>query len=180
MSKGRKCHDAAVATIVLLAERFPNCFRLHDPGRPLKTGIHHDIHLALEGAITPRELGSALRRYCSSPGYLARMLEGASRIGLDGQVAGAVTGEEAQHARDKLAGIKAKRARTVAAAPVMKPKGTKPSGRAIMGRPDKGGPTPDPSAPKRLSLDDLREAARRRREQQGTAACAAPSARASA
>jgi sRNA-binding protein len=92
MSK-RKCHDAAAATIVLLAERFPNCFRLHDPRRPLKTGIHHDIHLALEGAITPRELGSALRSY-------SRMLKGASRIGLDGQPAGAaVTGEEAQHAR---------------------------------------------------------------------------------
>jgi sRNA-binding protein len=92
MSK-RKCHDAAAATIVLLAERFPNCFRLHDPRRPLKTGIHHDIHLALEGAITPRELGWALRSY-------SRMLKGASRIGLDGQPAGAaVTGEEAQHAR---------------------------------------------------------------------------------
>jgi sRNA-binding protein len=96
------------------------------------------------------------------------MLKGASRIGLDGQPAGAaVTGEEAQHARDKLAAIKAKR-RT--AALVMKPKGTEPSGRAIMGRPDKSDPTPEPSAPKRHSLADLREAARRRREQQETAA----------
>jgi hypothetical protein len=53
---------------------------------------------------------------------------------------------------------------------VMKPKGTEPSGRAIMGRPDKSDPTPEPSAPKRHSLADLREAARRRREQQETAA----------
>jgi hypothetical protein len=35
MSK-RKCHDAAVATIVLLAERFPNCFRLQTPGGRLR------------------------------------------------------------------------------------------------------------------------------------------------
>jgi sRNA-binding protein len=161
MSK-RKCHDAAAATIVLLAERFPNCFRLHDPRRPLKTGIHHDIHLALEGAITPRELRlgaaqlfpHAQRRVA----YWSRRPAGRRRRHRRGS---------ATREGDKLAAIKAKR-RT--AALVMKPKGTEPSGRAIMGRPDKSDPTPEPSAPKRHSLADLREAARRRREQQETAA----------
>jgi ProP effector len=140
MSNWRATNDAAIA---LLVERYPKTFAVYEARRrPLKIGIDRDLVAALGGAMTPRELGSALRCYCSNEGYLRNMLKGAWRVDLDGNPCGAVTGEAETHARETLA---AKRR-----------KAPKPA------------PAPEPPQPKRLSLADLRAAAIARRQNSTT------------
>jgi ProP effector len=83
--------------IDLLAERFPACFARYEARRkPLKVGIKADILAALGGAITERELSIALRIYTSNEVYRRRLVEGAARIDLKGEPAGAVTPEQAR------------------------------------------------------------------------------------
>jgi ProP effector len=83
-------YDTAAVVLELLAERFPTCFAIHQARRrPLKVGIHHDILAELDGAITPQELGIALRIYTGNVVYMQRLVAGAGRIDLSGQVAGA-------------------------------------------------------------------------------------------
>jgi sRNA-binding protein len=51
----------------LLVETWPITFSVYEARRrPLKLGIHLDILAALDGAVTPQELGQALRRYVSN------------------------------------------------------------------------------------------------------------------
>jgi ProP effector len=137
MNEANKLRDTTVAAVIaLLAEMFPKCFSVYQGGRrPLKLKIHLDIQAGLGGAITPTELHKALGVYCANDAYLRSSQEGAQRIDLDGNPAGIVTAEEAQHARARLAGRKA-------------PKPT----------------TSEPPTPKRLSLADLKAAALARRQ----------------
>jgi sRNA-binding protein len=98
------------AVITALAARFPECFAVPDTRRrPLKVGIDADLLAALSGSIRRTELVRALAMYCSSDGYLERVLTGAWRVDLEGKPAGVVTAEDEQHAKAKRAGIKAKR-----------------------------------------------------------------------
>jgi ProP effector len=98
------------AVITALAARFPECFAVPDTRRrPLKVGIDTDILAALSGTIRRTELIRALAMYCSSDGYLERVLTGAWRVDLEGNPAGVVTAEDERHAQAKRAGIKAKR-----------------------------------------------------------------------
>ena len=128
----------ATALIGLLAERFPNCFTLHEAKRsPLKINIAADILAALAGAISRRKLGYALSYYTHSNGYLAHMRAGAARIDLDGNTAGEVSPEHAGHAAERLTA----RTRNPAPRDLAKAK---------------------PPASKRITLADLREAAKRR------------------
>jgi ProP effector len=155
MSKKR---ERTKAVITVLAAKFPKCFAVPDTRRrPLKIGIDADLLAALGGTIRRTELIRALAMYCSSDGYLDRVRTGAWRVDLEGKPAGAVSVADEKHAKAKQSGIRTRReavmdgAITQAAAsrphePVLAPK-TEP------------GP-----GPKRLSLADLREAARRRRE----------------
>jgi sRNA-binding protein len=137
----------AVSLITALADLWPHCFALLEQRRrPLKNGIHADILAAAKGAITADEIKVALRRYCRSAGYLLACTEGAARIGLDGKVAGKVTGNEAKFARETLA--------------LRKPQKLRPKpARSI---------TPAPKPPeagiRRITPTDLRVAARERRE----------------
>jgi ProP effector len=139
------CRDAIAAAIALLAERWPKCFAVYEGRRrPLKLGIHKDILAAVDGALTPLELGRALGAYCSNKVYLSNTRTGAWRLDLDGNPAGIVTADEEAHAKATLAGIRAKKeARTAAATAAAQP--------AI------------PQPAKRLSLADLKAAARARR-----------------
>jgi ProP effector len=83
------------AVIELLAETFPNCFHVYEQRRwPLKIGINNEILAALDGAVTPGELGAALRIYTSNRVYLRRLTVGTVRLGLDGQPAGLVEADE--------------------------------------------------------------------------------------
>jgi len=137
---------AIYATINLLCEAFPACFKQYERRRrPLKVGIHADILAALDGAITPQELGLALAIYVGNKSYRAGLVAGAVRIDLDGQPAGVVTPEQAAPAAPR-----SPRKATPAVTPV----------------------TPEVQAPApngRLSLAGLRAAAKRRRETIGGA-----------
>jgi ProP effector len=137
-----------------LCDRFPETFSRREP-QPLKVGVHADLLAALDGTVEPRDLKSALAGYTSSARYLRTLSAGASRIGLDGKPAGTVAPEVEAVATARLAEVlKA----TAARAKVAPGKGPEPAARAPTAENSK------PSAPKRLSLADLREAGRRRRE----------------
>ena len=124
----------------LLCERFPRTFARNPSGRqPLKLGIDRDLVARLGGIVSRSALKQALGIYTACPEYRARLIEGAARLDLDGNPAGAVTAGEAEHAL-KLGPVKIR--------PVII---TPPAA-----------PAPPPK-PKRLSLADLRRAARLRR-----------------
>ena len=124
--------------------RFPRTFSRRGP-QPLKVGVYGDVLAALGDIVRPRDLQSALRAYTSNAGYLRVLLAGACRVDLDGKPAGTVTPEDETVAKARLA---EPRAQAGPEAPAMRP----------------GEENQKPSAPKRLSLADLREAGRRRRE----------------
>jgi sRNA-binding protein len=88
------------AIIELLTEAFPNCFSLYEQRRrPLKRGIYNDILERLPGVVTADELKLALRYYCCNKFYRSRLLAGAWRYDLDGNVTGSVTKEEEGNTR---------------------------------------------------------------------------------
>jgi ProP effector len=139
-----------VAIIELLCGRFPQTFNRRG-SQPLKVGVYGDVLAALGEAVQPRDLQSALRAYTSNAGYLRALTTGASRVGLDGKPAGTVTPEDEAVAKAKLADKKG-----------ASPRAQVPPPEAPAMRPAEE--NLKPPAPKRLSLADLREAGRRRRE----------------
>jgi ProP effector len=92
-------------TLTVLAEWFPGAFS--SPPRPLRIGVRDDL-LARASAISPGELREALARWTSALAYQRALVEGAVRVDLDGEPAGAVTAGEAAHARERIVAIKAK------------------------------------------------------------------------
>jgi sRNA-binding protein len=53
-----KQHDAAIAVIWMLFEKWPACLAMYERARrPLKIGIHRDILAALDGAMTLQGFG---------------------------------------------------------------------------------------------------------------------------
>jgi ProP effector len=100
-----------------LAAKFPKCFAVPDARRrPLKVGIDADLLAALGGSIRRTELIRALAMYCSSDGYLERVLTGAWRVDLEGKPAGAVSADDEKHAKAKQAGIRTRREAVMTAA----------------------------------------------------------------
>lgn len=156
----KPARDLAVAAIALLAKTWPACFVVYERRRrPLKLGIHHDILAALDGAITPQELSRALRRYAGNGGYLRSMVAGAARIGLDGSPAGpAVSAEEAASAAMRLASYVAKKRRPPPATASAPAPASVPAPQAPI------------SAPRRIGLADLRQAAQLRKAREAAAA----------
>src|SRR5215471_480771 len=158
------------AVIKLLCDRFPQTFSHHGQRRrPLKVGIYADLMAVLGDSVRPGELKAALRAYTSTGSYLRALSAGAPRVCLDGSLAGAVTSEDEAVATARLAELANRRlvannkpapqhtvqAKTLPAAP--------PGTSSI----SVSSEIPKPSAPpgaKKLSLADLREAGRRRRE----------------
>ena len=121
----------------LLCERFPGTFARDPSGRrPLKRGIDRDLVARLDGIVSRSALKRVLGVYTAAPEYRAKLIEGVARIHLDGNAADAVTASEAAYAL----------------AP-----------RAAKTKPPTPSPPPAPPKPKRMSLDDLRRAARQRR-----------------
>lgn len=113
--------------------------------KPLKCGIDKDLTVALDGALTPSEISSALRLYISNRHYQLAMRAGAPRIDLDGRPAGAVTVEQARAAGLLLRHLEQKIAARKTAITLAK----KAAEEALK--------------PKRLSLCDLKAAAVARR-----------------
>jgi ProP effector len=144
-SKNKGAFDPATvhATLELLAEHYPRCFVLHQIKRgPLKIGIRDDLLQAFAGAISASELSAALRIYTSNRVYRERLIAGAPRFDLNGEVAGYVTPEEA------------------AQVPPPKRREAKDAPR----KPSNSPATSVKAVPLRLSLSGLREAAKLRRE----------------
>jgi len=76
----RKRKAAVLATVSLLADRFPAAFFVFEGRRrPLKIGIAADICEAVP-EINKEHLQWALARYCMSPGYLRSLASGAARV----------------------------------------------------------------------------------------------------
>ncbi len=96
--------------IAYLAELFPNCFSVKGDAKPLKVGIFQDIAERIDGddKLSRTVLRSALRKYTSSWRYLASVKEGAKRVDIDGNEAGTIEAEHAEHAANSLAESKQK------------------------------------------------------------------------
>ncbi|MCH4563408.1 ProQ/FINO family protein [Halomonas sp. EGI 63088] len=75
--------------------------------RPLKVGIHEE--LAAREPWPEKLVRRALACYVNLPRYLKSVREDAERIDLDGQAAGRVDAEAAEHARKKLEQLQANR-----------------------------------------------------------------------
>jgi ProP effector len=136
--------QAAAEIIGVLADLFPSAFVLYQWNRkPLKLGIRDDLRAACAGAVTPNELQNALRRYCTSDGYLVALREGAARIDLGGNAVGIVSTDQAAQAGKVLAARRERQAAKRRAKPIT--------------------PYQTNTAPRRVSLADLK-AARARRE----------------
>ena len=146
---------AARAVIELLAERWPKCFVVFERARrPLKIGISRDIMTALDGAVTPAELGLALSIYCGNVRYLRALHRGLGqpRIDLNGEAAGVVSEHDAECAAARLAARSTRAARKFVS-PAPAPAATAPAPTTPISKHGDG-------------FAGLREAAWHRREQQ--------------
>jgi ProP effector len=164
----RKRKAAVLATVTLLAERFPAAFfTFEGQRRPLKIGIAADICEAVP-EINKEHLQWALARYCMSPGYLRSLTGGAMRVDLAGDDAGIVTAEAAAKAIGMLAQVvtaRRKRTAKVAREPV-KTSAKAPAKTKVVSRETKpmaGMVSAAKSTALRSSIEAIREAAQRRR-----------------
>jgi len=114
--------SGVIETLNVLREWFPLAFAAGHP-RPLKIGIAKDI-AERAPAITDGERNRALNYHCKSDRYLRSMRPGAPRVDLDGVEVGAVTVEDAVHARTIL---DAKRAAKQPIATIAPPKVAEPA-----------------------------------------------------
>jgi sRNA-binding protein len=162
----RKRKAAVLATVTLLAERFPAAFfTFEGQRRPLKIGIAVDICEAVP-EINKEHLQWALARYCMSPGYLRSLTSGVVRIGLAGDPAGTVTEEAAAKAVAMLAQVvTARRKRT--AKVVREPAPAKAKVVSRETKPVAGVVSAAKSTALRMSIEAIREAAQRRRAGSG-------------
>lgn len=96
----------------LLIHRYPNAFFPRGSAkRPLKLGIFQDIRAAVP-ELSYRDVKAMLTDYTGGYRYVTACTEGAVRVDLQGNPAGLVTKDEAEHAAAKarkLAFIKASR-----------------------------------------------------------------------
>ena len=90
--------------IAYLVERFPACFSLEGPAKPLKVGIFQDLAQALEGDenVSKTRLRQALRHYTSSWRYLKSVKAGAFRIDIEGKEVAEIDQEQANYASKTL------------------------------------------------------------------------------
>lgn len=90
--------------ISYLAEKFPLCFSVKGPVKPLKIGIFQDLAEKLndDENISKTRLRQALRHYTSSWRYLKAIKVGAFRVDIDGNNAAEIDEEQANHASKTL------------------------------------------------------------------------------
>ncbi|MFC6673583.1 ProQ/FINO family protein [Marinobacterium aestuariivivens] len=94
-----KNRAANLAAVQLLMDTYPKTFSRHQV-RPLKIGIQED--LLADDKVSKNKIKRALASYVRSLAYYRSLQAGAARIDLQGQPAGQVTEEEAEHAKGKL------------------------------------------------------------------------------
>ena len=97
--------------IAYLAEKFPLCFSVEGEAKPIKIGLFEDLAVALsdDETVSKTQLRQALRGYTMSWRYLAACKPNAVRVGLQGEEAGIVDEQQAEHAARKAEQRKAQR-----------------------------------------------------------------------
>lgn len=98
--------EQALYGVELLKANFPECFKEMKEIKPLKVGIKQDLvkHLSTREDIVIGDkacMVNSLSYYVNSPTYHKSVVEGATRIDLNGQAAGMVTAEEAKYSTDR-------------------------------------------------------------------------------
>ncbi len=90
--------------ITYLVEKFPACFSLKGPVKPLKIGIFQDLAEKLndDETISKTRLRQALRHYTSSWRYLKAIKVGAFRVDIDGNTVAEIDEEQANYASKTL------------------------------------------------------------------------------
>jgi len=90
--------------IAYLTEKFPECFSIKGPVKPLKIGIFQDLAEKLEGdeTVSKTRLRQALRHYTSSWRYLKVIKVGTSRVDVDGKDVAQIDEEQAAYASKTL------------------------------------------------------------------------------
>ncbi len=90
--------------IAYLAEKFPSCFSIKGPAKPLKVGIFQELAemLSDDDVVSKTRLRQALRHYTSSWRYLKSVKLGAFRVDIDGNQAAEIDQEQADYAAKTL------------------------------------------------------------------------------
>jgi len=90
--------------ITYLAEKYPECFSVKGPVKPLKVGIFQDLAEKLndDETVSKTRLRQALRHYTSSWRYLKAIKVGASRVGIDGKNVAEIDEDQANYASKTL------------------------------------------------------------------------------
>lgn len=86
--------------IAYLTEKFPECFSIKGPVKPLKIGIFQDLaeKLKEDETVSKTRLRQALRHYTSSWRYLKVIKVGTSRVDIDGKAVAEIDEEQANYA----------------------------------------------------------------------------------
>ena len=100
-----KVNPPVKEVIAYLAEKFPYCFSVEGEAKPVKIGLFGDLSAALadDETVSKTQLRQALRGYTMSWRYLAACKPNAVRVGLQGEEAGIVDEQQAEHAAQTLA-----------------------------------------------------------------------------
>lgn len=90
--------------ITYLTEKFPECFSVKGPVKPLKIGIFQDLAEKLndDETVSKTRLRQALRHYTSSWRYLKAIKVGAFRVDIDGKDVAEIDEEQANYASKTL------------------------------------------------------------------------------
>jgi ProP effector len=90
--------------IAYLVEKFPGCFSLEGPAKPLKVGIFQELaeQLAEDETVSKTRLRQALRHYTSSWRYLKSIKLGAFRVDITGAEVAEIDQAQADYANKTL------------------------------------------------------------------------------
>ncbi len=90
--------------IAYLAEKFPACFSIEGPAKPLKIGIFQELaeRLTDDETVSKTRLRQALRHYTSSWRYLKSVKLGNVRVDIDGKDAAEIDEVQADYASKTL------------------------------------------------------------------------------
>ncbi|GAA5140526.1 RNA chaperone ProQ [Thalassotalea piscium] len=90
--------------IAYLVEKFPGCFSLEGPVKPLKVGIFQELaeQLADDETVSKTRLRQALRHYTSSWRYLKAIKLGAFRVDITGTEVAEIDQAQADYASKTL------------------------------------------------------------------------------
>jgi ProP effector len=92
-------HDL-IEKLAKLAALYPKTFFVREQDRrPLKLQIHRDLNSDTAHGLSSNDVRQVIGWYCSSPAYRAAVVEGAIRVGLDGEAAGEVSAAAAAVAK---------------------------------------------------------------------------------